>query len=161
MKRAVLVVVAAILVMVSVPSANAVGLFGIWWDPDDVDSGYGLGVKQSVPIIPIVSIDGRLSWVNFSEGDASLDLFPIEAMGALSFGIIYAGFGVGYYVTSGDIDIDNSFGAFLVGGVKFTPAGIGVFGELKYNFVRPNFKDLDTELNMDGLGINVGVVFGG
>jgi hypothetical protein len=151
----------------AVPSAHAFGVMASWWNIDETnDDGFGAGIRSKTQIVPMVAIDTRVSWINFS--DAETNVFPIEATGILKLGMLYAGLGVGYYIFDADgADLDNNFGWYLVGGIDVGIGKFGVFGEVKWTMlstdikgIDPNLDDVPTELDADGIGFNAGVMFG-
>jgi hypothetical protein len=166
MKRIACAALAALLgVAVVTPSAHAIGVMASWWSMDDEDQdGFGGGIRSKTQIVPLVAIDTRLSWINFSDGD--LNVFPIEATGLLKLGMLYAGLGGGYYVFDADYDVDNAFGWYLVGGIELGVGKFGLFGEFKYTMLSADITgpfpdDVNSAtLEADGIGVNVGVMFG-
>jgi hypothetical protein len=173
MKRFCAVVLAA-MVAVGTMAGGALanqGIYGIWWNLDESnDNGYGFGFRSKVPIAPLVSFDTRVSWIKFNDSDTSI--IPIEATGMLKLGMMYAGVGVGYYFfdASGGVDIDNNFGWYLLGGIDISAGPVGIFGEFKWTSLStdvtapavgaPGARDTPTSLDADGIGLNVGVMFG-
>jgi hypothetical protein len=151
-------VIAAALIASMAPRAHSIGAFLSYWNGKDTDNGYGVGINHQLKIIPLVHGDLRASWLSFD--DSNLDLFPLEAMARVKLTMFYVGAGVGYYIFSGgnDVNWDNSWGAFGVGGVELTVAKIGVFGELKYTWVDTKIEDT-MDVDGNGIGVNVGVVF--
>ncbi|HEX6791515.1 MAG TPA: hypothetical protein VF247_09415 [Candidatus Krumholzibacteria bacterium] len=149
------------------PSAHAIGVMASWWNIDEANQdGFGFGLRQKTQIVPLISIDTRASWIKFS--DADLQVFPIEVTGMVRLGMLYAGLGGGYYIFDADQgDLDNNFGWYLVGGIDISVSKFGVFGEVKwtqlsadYKDVDPNLSDVPTSLEADGIGFNLGVMFG-
>ena len=161
MKR-LIVAALAVVMLVSVapqPAQSNMGVFATWWDAKDMESGFGAGVKYGFPIIPIVSIDARASYIKFSEDDISVYTIPLEAVGTLSFGLIYGGVALGYYIWGGaDESTSNRVGGSLLAGVSFGLGGIGAFGEVKYNIVKTTVADV-FEAKADGISVNLGVTF--
>lgn len=159
MKR-VLLLSLAVLMLVSVspqPAHSSMGVFATWWDGKDTDSGFGGGVKYQIPLIPIVGLDLRASYVNFS--DADLYTIPLEAVGVLDFGLLYGGAALGYYIWGGnDLSSNNQVGGSILGGVSLGLGGLGVFGELRYNIVKTRLDDR-VDVKSDGFNINLGVTF--
>ena len=115
-----------------------------------------------------------LEEIKFSD-PVDMNVFPIEATGILQLGMIYGGIGAGYYIFDADnievpsrsADLKNAFGWYLVGGIELSLSSFGVFGELKWTMlspdidgVDPSIDDVPTSLDADGLGLNVGVMFG-
>lgn len=74
--------------------------------------------------------------------------------------MFYGGVGGGYYFFSGDVQLKDAFSTYLLAGAGFGLGGIGVFGELKYQFLEP---DLDNSFggsaNLDGIVLHAGAVF--
>jgi hypothetical protein len=158
MKKLLTVVVAAVIVMSFSVQAHSFEAFLSYWNGEDTDNGYGLGVGHQIKIIPIVFADVRASWLSF--GDADMNVYPLEGLVGAKLGIFYLGVGPGYYIFSGkDVSVDNAWGAFGVGGINFTIAKIGAFGELKYTWVETKIEDT-IDVDGSGIGVNVGVVFG-
>ncbi len=137
--------------------ANAIGIFGQWQDSNDVDSGYGLGLKHQFGIIPIISIDARASWLRYSgDEDANLDMFPLEVFGRVKLAMFYGGVGLGYYIMSGDFAPNSSPGGFAALGIDISLASLGVFGEVRYLYLEPDL-DVGGSVDMSGVGANIGV----
>lgn len=161
MKKRYSIIAALLIVAILAPQVNAIGIMGSWWKQDDLKNGYGIGLIHEFGLLPIVTIDARASWLNFSEDGADANVFPLEATGRVKLGMFYGGLGVGYYIFNGGdgVEIDNSVGGYLIGGIGFGLFGLGAFGEVKYTF-------LDTDINVgtqtnkleaSGVGINLGV----
>jgi hypothetical protein len=160
MKRALVGFLVLLWIVILSPEAECIGLYGTYWDGKDLGDGYGLGAKWKIQIIPILGLDLRGGWVSFSDSDASI--IPLEATGFASFGVVYGGVGIGYYIFNADIgNPDNSAGSYLLLGAKIAPGGTGLFGELKYTFVGTDVQDLEipTKIKADGFGLNLGVLF--
>jgi hypothetical protein len=163
--------VIALLVVVGLaaasPPAHALGVFASWWNMDESDEGgFGFGVRQKIPVVPVVSIDTRASYMVFS--DADLKVYPLEAAGMVNLGLFYGGIGVGYYIFDADnADLENNFGWWVAGGVELGLAAVSLFGEVKwteieadYHDVDPNLGNVPTSIDAAGVGFNAGVMFG-
>jgi hypothetical protein len=169
MKRITLILLVAIFAIgTAAPSANAIGVMASWWQIDESsDDGFGAGLRSKMKIVPMVAFDTRVSWIKFGD-EVDMNVFPLEATGILQLGMVYGGIGAGYYIFDGDnIDLKNAFGWYLVGGIELGLSSFGVFGELKWTMlspdidgVDPSLDDVPTELDADGMGFNVGVMFG-
>lgn len=168
MKRLCIAALVALLgVSVVTPQAHALGVMASWWQIDeDNEDGFGFGLRSKTQIVPMVAFDTRASWIKFSDPDTNV--FPIEATGILQLGMVYGGIGVGYYIFDADgAELDNNFGWYVVGGIDVGVGKFAVFGELKWTMlsvdiegVDPNLSDVPTELDADGIGFNLGVLFG-
>lgn len=163
MKRLCVAALVALLgVCVITPSAHAIGVMASWWKIDESnEDGFGFGLRSKVQVAPMVAFDTRGSWIKF--GDPDTNVFPIEATGILQLGMVYGGIGLGYYIFDADgADIDNDFGWYLVGGVDVGVGKFGIFGEVKWTKITTDvdFGDVPAELDADGIGFNVGVLFG-
>jgi len=138
------------------------GIFATWWKLDESnDDGFGFGFRSKIQVVPLFSFDTRVSWVKFGESDMSV--YPIEATGMLKLGMVYAGAGVGYYFfDSNDVDVDNNFGWYAVGGIDLSLGSFGVFGEAKWTSLSTDLSNVNvpTSLDADGIGFNLGVMFG-
>ena len=164
MKRISIIVFAALVLCSSFQSAHALGVMASWWKMDDTnENGFGFGLRERVKIVPLIGIETRASWINFS--DADMNVFPLEAAGVATLGLFYGGIGVGYYIF--DADLENSFGWFVLAGVDVGLGGFGLFGDLQWRDLSADFEDVDpnlsnvpTSLDAAGVGFNVGVTFG-
>ena len=141
-----------LLLVPTAPAAGGLGVFGSWWDGDLLDQGFGGGVKMEVPVIPtpLFGIEGRASYLAFSEGGETVGAIPLEAVGYVDFNLFYAGAGIGWYVFNKNIE--DRVGVLGLAGAKLSLAGFGVFGEVLYRVI-------DSQ-PFDGFGANVGVTLG-
>ncbi len=146
---------ALILAATMTSPANAIGLFGQWQDSDG-EAGYGLGIKHEFGIIPIIGIEARASWLGYDANDSSINMYPLEAFGKVKLGMFYGGIGLGYYIMSGDYAPDNAPGGFAALGIDFGLGGLGVFGEVRYLYLEPEFES-GVSVEMSGVGANIGV----
>ena len=155
-----MVIVLATFLLVSVapqPAQSGVGAFLTWWDAEDMDTGFGGGLKYEFPLIPIVSIDARVSYISFS--DVDLYTIPIEAVGTAKLGMFYGGLALGYYIWDGiDADTSAEIGGSILAGISLGLGSIGAFGEIRYNVVKTRVADT-FDMNADGFSINLGVHF--
>ena len=167
MKRVVIALVLVTAVAWTATPANAVGFHAIYWDGEDIDKGYGAGVKHKIGLLWPISVDLRASWVRF--GDAELNTFPLEAVLRMKILKFYAGFGLGYYIfDQKDIKVDNAIGSFVAGGAEFAPFGLGFFAELRYHWLKTESEGViggaggstaKADLSANGLGIGLGVLW--
>jgi hypothetical protein len=158
--RTLCIALALIVAAAALSPAGAVGLFAQWQDSKDGDSGFGLGVSQNFSIVPVFSLEPRISWIRYSadEGDGNLDMFPLELFGRAKFGMFYGGVGLGYYIMSGDHAPDNSLGGFAALGIEFSLASLGAFAEARYLYLEPEYEELSTNVDMSGIGASLGVI---
>ncbi len=193
--RKVLAVLSAFALATSVASAaGGFGFFGSYWDAGDFGDGYGGGIKFKADVAEMIGIEVRGTYLpSFDPPDESdggvtwqfedVKVIPVEADIVLQFPVadaltVYGGGGVGYYVIpefeselvageslEPDVDPDDEFGFFAVGGVEFNLAeNIAIFAEAMYRWVKVdqvNVDDEDVELEEDidlsGFGVNGGV----
>lgn len=138
------------------------GIYAAWWNLDEAnDDGFGFGFRSKIQVVPLFSFDTRVSYIKFSDSD--MNVFPIEATGMLKLGMVYAGAGVGYYFfDSNKVEVDNNFGWYAVGGIDISLGSFGVFGEVKWTSLSTDVSNVSvpTSLDADGIGFNLGVMFG-
>jgi hypothetical protein len=141
--------------------AHAIGIYGSYWNLDkSPDDGWGVGLRQDAPISPLFAVHTSASWVNFS--DADVDLFPLEAAVVAKIALVYGGIGGGYYIfNTNNVDLDNNWGWFVVAGAKLALGGLGVFGELRWNELSTDISGTSQSVDLNGVGVNVGVMLGG
>lgn len=151
-------------------SLAELGVFGSYLDSDDLGNGYGAGVKLEVKPTDILSVDGRASWLYFD--DFEIQMIPLEVAGRLNLPLLgerivpYVGVGGGYYLfQADDVDLDDDGGFFPLMGLEAGLRRVALFAEARWLFLET---DADTtlgelagidEADMDGLGINVGLLF--
>jgi hypothetical protein len=164
MKRIGIIALAAMLSLGAIaPSAHAVGVFGTWWEApgDSEDDGLGLGIRSKRNFTPLLSMDMRVSWINFTSDS---NLFPIEATGMVKLGMLYAGVGAGYYIFDSSPDVDNNFGFYGLGGIDIGLKSFSIFGEAKWTSLSTELKDVDPDfesgdVDADGWSVNIGAMF--
>lgn len=160
-KVIVLLVVALSFIGVATKDAGAIGVYGIWWMPDEGDEdGWGIGLKEKRTLTPLFALDGRVSYVKFS-GDLDTAIIPLELTACLKLGMIYAGIGGGYYIFTGDAELENTFGYYALLGIEVLPGPVTVFGELKWQFLEPEFDTtFGGDADLESIVIHAGVTFG-
>ena len=144
--------------------------FGSSLDSDDLGDGYGGGVKAEINPIDMVSVDARASWIHFD--DADIDMFPVEAAGLFNFPLLfehvvpYIGAGAGYYFFEGDgADLDDQVGFFPLAGLEIGLHSVSIMAEARWLFLEADVESAEdelenlTEADVDGLGINLGLLF--
>ena len=152
---ALLIVIAAATIAIIAPGAHAIGVYGIYWNPKTGDEeGYGGGLKYESSLTPLITLDGRFSYVLFSdENDTSI--MPFEVTACVKLGTLYGGLGLGYYTFGGDLDIDSDFGWYLLAGISILPGPVSVFGEFKWQNLEP-MDNVDLESYVFHLGASFG-----
>jgi hypothetical protein len=148
-------------------SVAELGVFGSHLDSDDLGAGYGAGVKLEIKATDWLSVDGRASWVHFDDFD--VDMLPLEVALRLNFPLLgerivpYAGVGGGHYsFEADDIDLADNVGYFPLVGLEVGTRRVALFVEARWLFLDT---DVDTalenipEADVDGLGINAGLLF--
>lgn len=181
MKKTILCAAAA-LTMLAAPAAKATdfGVFGSYWATEDVDEALGAGAKLRLG--RFVELRGTY----FSDVTADTDperfdfevsAIPLEA--GLRFDFAegeafspYVGGGASYVMldtTEGDID--DEVGWYAVLGAEFArqPSGLGFMAEAIYRGIEatvtededgfPDDVNEDVILNLDGFGVNAGLVW--
>ncbi|HNY77586.1 MAG: outer membrane beta-barrel protein [Sedimentisphaerales bacterium] len=146
------------------------GVFGAYLDSDDLGEGYGGGAKVELNPIDILSIDARASWIHFD--DTNVDMIPLEAAALLNFPILfehivpYIGAGAGYYFfDADDADLDDEVGFFPLAGLEIGFHKVSILAEVRWLFLEADVDSAEdeleniTEADVDGLGINVGLLF--
>jgi len=159
------------------------GAYASWLNADDLDDGFGVGLKYSLmvqdvaPALPKLGVgfDVRAGWLTFDGDDndygVDVDMFPIELTALVSYEVMdgakpYAGLGVGYYFFDADsrwYDVDDEFGVYaLLGWDQKVYEGLSVFAEAKYLWLEPDIKGpgrSKADLDVGGFGVNLGVCF--
>lgn len=181
MKKTILCAAAALAILAA-PAARATdfGVFGAYWDTDEADEALGVGAKLRLG--RFVELRGTY----FSDVTADTDperfdfevsAIPLEA--GLRFDFAegeafspYVGGGAGYYLLdTSEGDIDDEVGWYAVLGAEFArqPSGLGFMAEAIYRGMEatvtededgfPDDIRDDVAINLDGLGINAGLVW--
>ncbi len=148
----------------------ALGVFGSYLDADDLGDGYGAGAKLELKPTDVISVDGRASWVYFD--DFEIHMIPLEAAVRLNIPLMgsriipYVGAGGGYYIfEADDVDLDDDVGYFPLVGMEVGLRRVGLFAEARWLFLEADvdsaldeLEDID-DADVDGFGVNVGLVF--
>ena len=160
-------------------AAGGVGVFGSYLDGDDSGPGFGGGVKFKAELAEFLAVEARASCLTqFDEWEGDDELFVIPIEGALVFNLplqdtpltIYAGGGAGYAIIpeADDIDYDDSFCFFGLGGVEIAMGETAsLFAEVQYRVLEVDGADYDgsdvdfgdDELKFTGIGVNAGLLF--
>jgi len=150
-------------------SVAELGTFGSYLDSDDLGPGYGGGAKLEVKPTDWLSVDGRASLLFFDDFDISM--IPLEAALRLNIPMLgerivpYAGVGAGYYLFEADnVDLDNNVGYFPLVGLEVGLRRVALFAEARWLFLQTDTDAALGELSgleadVDGLGINAGLLF--
>jgi len=137
---------------------------------DDVEGGAGPGFMYTWGFENGVRIDARLSYLHFWDPD--VDMVPIEFTSAYQFETEssvspYLGAGIGYYFLSANRgELDDDFGIQIYGGLEVELKGnFDFFVELNWLFLEADADSVfaqdvgtETKVDLDGVGLNVGLV---
>ena len=159
-------------------TAGGVGFFGSYWDTEDLGPGYGGGLKFKADLVEYVAVELRASCITkFDEWEGDDDLYVIPLEAALLFNLplgenpltLFGGGGGGYAILpeADDIDYDDEFAYFVVGGAEFALGGAtSLFAEAQYRFLEVDGAKVDGQKvdgdeggKLDGLSINAGLLF--
>lgn len=158
-----------------------VGVFGAYQNTDDLDEGYGGGLRYAVfanvaepaGASPLKSLDIggdlRASWLADYEHDDTnfeTDIYPVQAnllvRPEFKNGFRpYAGGGVGYAwfdEDNGSLDDDYTYSA-LLGVDQAINDQFSVFVEGEYMWLEPDRDNGPGDVDLSGFGANVGVNF--
>jgi opacity protein-like surface antigen len=146
------------------------GAFGSSLKSEDLGRGYGGGAKLELNPIDRLSLDGRVSYIRFA--DTKVNMVPLEAAALLNFPMAgerivpYVGAGAGYYLfEADDADLDNKVGFFPLAGLEIGLWRVSLLAEARWLFLQTDVESAKGELrnlreaDVDGLGINLGVLF--
>ena len=161
----------ATLALFSVPAAaGSFGLYGSYWDSDQVDSSWGGGVRIGFNFVKFLELEFHgTDYPSFSSTTtpAALDIKAIPADGGLRFNILptkavnpYFGAGVSYYFLDSDEgSIDNQTGWYGEAGLDFGGKNARFFLEAMWRKMDTtiSLNSFDTDANFDGVVGNVGV----
>jgi opacity protein-like surface antigen len=165
------------------PVTQQAGAYASWLDSEDLDQGYGAGMKYSVmwrelvPSMPglMLGLDARIGWLTFDGEDndfgVDVDVCPVELTFLAKHEIAewnhaapYVGAGVGGYffdVEDDDaLDMDDEVGFHVVAGWEQPVTDrVSLFAEARYLWLEPDIETSasDDELEVGGFGANVGV----
>lgn len=176
------------LVATGATASSGIGAFGSYMNGEDVDAGFGGGLKLKADVAEYFAIEARASCLTqFSDYLEDDDLFfiPIEGDILLNLPIsdslmtIYGGVGAGYYIipeyespaAMGDVDVDlqDGFGFFGLAGLEIAIGDtVSLFAEGKYllftvDEAKVDDQDVDlegdAEVDFSGISINAGLLF--
>ncbi len=175
----------AMLIVIGLGAAGAtagsgVGVFGTYLDAKDPGPGFGGGVKFKADLSEYFGVEVRASCITqFDEDDSDDGLYLIPLEGGLVFNLplgedvpltLYGGGGGGYAIIPecDDIDLDDTFCFYGVGGVEFAMGeAASLFVEGQYRVLEVDGAetddggevDFDDEVEFTGFGINAGLLF--
>jgi opacity protein-like surface antigen len=176
MRKTILWVAAALVLVVGPASANDFGLFGSGWNTKDADQGMGVGGKVNLGRL----FELRAAYFSDLTADTSpesrdfeLKAVPLEAGLAFKFAdnerfSPYAGGGVGYYLLDTNRgEVDDETGWYAVLGADFkTSENLGFMVEGIYRGMEATVRNDDpsdvigdVDLDFGGLGVNAGLVW--
>ena len=156
-----------------------VGIFGSYQDTDDLDDGYGGGLRYALftnvvdpapgSVLQGIDIGGdfRGSWLaDYDEDSFDTDMYPVQAnlliRAVFQNGFRpYAGGGVGYVWFDNDgkeLDDEYSYSA-LLGFDQAITERLSFFVEGEYMWLEPDYENTSGEAEMDGFGANAGINF--
>lgn len=186
-KLLVMLIAMGIGVAAAYAEGGALGVFGTYMDTEDLDAGFGAGLKFKFDVAEYFAIELRASYVTkFDDGSDELDnLYMIPAEADLLFNLplgdspltVYAGGGGGYYVLpefetdvgfgDTDIDLDDTFGFYGIGGVELALSeSVSLFAEAKYLFLEVDTVTVDDievhgddAIDFSGISGNAGIMF--
>mgnify|MGYP000420909057 FL=1 len=160
-----------------------IGVFGAYQNTDDLDEGYGGGLRYAVfgnmaepgSASPLESIDIggdlRASWLAGYEADGNdfeTDIYPVQAnllvRPEFKNGLRpYAGGGIGYAWfdedngnTNYELDDEWTY-SVLLGIDQEINEQFSMFVEGEYMWLQPDIENDSGEADLDGFGVNVGV----
>lgn len=140
---------------------SELGAFYSYVDSEDLGIGHGLGAKLKLNVMEILSIEGRASYMEFEDND--IEMIPLEAaaMFVLPLGNFrpYAGLGAGYYIFSGNgWDLSDEIGYFPMVGLQLNiGSDLGLFAEGRWVFLESDIENSPNEVDVSGLGVNIGI----
>jgi opacity protein-like surface antigen len=190
MKRLVQLLAVFLLSLVLVGGAHAmngnamnidqqVGIFGSYQDTDDLDEGYGVGLRYALfanvadpapdSVLKGIDIGGdvRGSWLaDYDKNTFDTDMYPVQANLLVRTKFQngfrpYTGCGVGYVWFDNDgkeLDDEYSYSAIL-GFDQMITERLSFFIEGEYMWLKPDYENGPGEAEMDGFRANAGINF--
>ena len=157
-------------------AATDFGVHGAYWDTQDADQALGVGARLKFGIFEVrgTYFSDVTADTEPESRDFEISAIPLEA--GLNFGFghdlpvnPYIGGGVGYYLLDTNRgDVNDEVGWYAVAGLDFpTRAGFGINVEGIYRGMEATVDNLGdsthirdrVDLNLDGFGLNAGIVW--
>jgi len=159
--------------------ASSLQAMGSWWEAGDSGSTYGLGVRTTLG--DLLALD--LGWTSFGEGDdvhvdipgdndvdlggINANVFDVGARYTLPMAL-YLGGGLSYFDFDHDAaSIDGEWGIYGLVGWSFGGKHVRGFMEGMYRYTEGTIRyndhrfagTVDSDVDHDGLGLNVGIMY--
>lgn len=151
--------------------AGTVGVYGSYWDTDEADSSWGVGVRTGFDFFDWMELEFHGTYYPDLQGNniglpESLDISAIPVDGGLKFKFspksaadFYLGAGFTYYfLDTKDGSIDNSTGWYAEAGLDFGKRHTRGFIEAVWRTMDTSIalNAFDANPNFDGWSVNVG-----
>lgn len=140
---------------------SSMGVYGSWWDTDDANDAWGVGVKGRIGMFEL-----RGTWYDKFDVRSGVEIesIPIEAGIAWNFAPHlavnpYVGAGVGYHFMDTNLgSVDDEVGWYAVLGGEFgMPAGFAMIGEVMYRDVDATLENgFREKVDLSGFAVNIG-----
>jgi len=141
-------------------SGVELGVFGSYVSTNDLGDGTGAGLKLELQPSDWFSIDARASAIRF--GNKNVDMIPLELAALLNIPLAdeqivpYVGVGCGYYFFEADkFSMDDHAGFFPLLGLEIGAYNLSFLAEARWLSLGSSSGEPD----VDGLGINLGLLF--
>src|SRR5262245_19958352 len=173
MKKAILalVVVLAAAAVTATPSyAGSIGVYGSYWDGNDVGSSYGAGVRLGFDMFKWLGLEFHGTYYSdftqeIDSNDFELTALPVDGglrinlFGESKFNL-YFGAGVTYYFMDTNLgSVDDEFTYYGEGGVEFGSKNTKFFAELLWRDLDTTVDDPsgDDDIDFSGISANAGI----
>lgn len=182
MRKSLVTIVSITLLALTAPAqAGELGLFGSYWNTDELDDTAGAGIKYAIgdnalrlelrgSYYPDLTADAG-EVIQGQTGDFELEAVVPEAGFAYNFAPgantqFYLGAGLSYYLLDTNMfDVDDEAGYYGLAGFTLGGGGDGpaFFAEALYRSVEATVTDNalveDVDLDLSGVSVNLGVIF--